>query len=264
MVARSGPLAVLDEYGRRSTTKLRVRVLNPPPVDVAPGSKFFVGGKRRPTFSFTASSAGAVTVEVVRQDDGSVVAVLEADAQAGENSVSWDGLAGSRAAPSGAYSFKTSGASASLAPASGATDAFSMYDHVFPIRGKHNLGYTRTNQFGGGRGHQGIDMFARCGIPLAAARGGRVQYAGYHARAGYYMVVDGRGTGVDYTYMHMNSRPLVKTGQRVFTGQKIGEVGDSGNASGCHLHFEMWKGKWYRGGRPKNPGKKLAYWDSYS
>ena len=265
MAARSGPLAVVDEHGRRSTTKLRVRVLNPPPVDVGPSSKFFFDGRRRPTFSFTASTAGPVTVEVVRRDDAVVVAVLEADAQVGENTLSWDGLAGSRAAPAGAYSFRPTGATASLAPTSGATDAFNLYDHVFPIRGKHNLGYTRTNQFGGGRGHQGIDMFAGCGIPLAAARGGRVQYAGYHARAGYYAVIDGRGTGVDYAYMHMNSSPLVKSGARVFTGQKIGEVGDSGNASGCHLHFEMWDAPgWYEGGSPFDPLPSLAAWDRYS
>ena len=265
MTARSGPLAVVDEHGRRSATKLRVRVLDPPPVDVAPSSKFFFDGRRRPTFSFTASSPGPVTVEVVRQNDGAVVAVLEAEAQAGENSISWDGLVGSSAAPAGAYAFRPTGASASLVPAGGATDSFSLYDHVFPIRGKHNMGYTRTNQFGGGRGHQGIDLFAGCGVPLAAARGGRVQYAGYHARAGYYAVIDGRGSGVDYAYMHMNSTPLVKTGARVFTGQKIGEVGDSGNASGCHLHFETWDAPgWYEGGSPFDPLPALAAWDRYS
>ena len=115
-----------------------------------------------------------------------------------------------------------------------------MYDHLFPIRGKHDLGQSETNNFGGGRGHQGQDNFARCGTRLAAARGGKVQYAGYHGRAGNYVVIDGDGTGVDYAYMHLRKTPLVSTGQRVFTGQKIGEVGDTGRASGCHLHFEMW------------------------
>ena len=265
MRARSGPLSIIDEHGRRSATKLRARVLNPPPVDVAPSSKFFFDGRRRPRFSFTASAAGPVTVEVVRQSDSAVVAVLEADAQPGENSLAWNGLAGSRAAPAGTYAFRPTGASASIAPSGDATSAFSLYDHVFPIRGRHNLGYTRTNRFGGGRGHQGIDMFARCGTPLAAARGGRVQYAGYHASAGYYAVIDGRGTGVDYAYMHMNAAPLVKTGARVFTGRKIGEVGDSGNASGCHLHFEMWDAPgWYEGGSPFDPRPSLVAWDRYS
>lgn len=263
--ARSGPLTVVDEIGRESTG-VRVRVEDPAPLDVAPESKFFFDGRRRPSFTFTVSQPGPIQVEVTNQADGAVVAVLDWDAQAGENTVPWDGLAGKRSAPSGAYGFRLSSASASASAATaGATAPFGLYDHVFPIRGRHNLGYTRTNQFGGGRGHQGIDMFAECGVDLAAARGGRVQYAGYHARAGNYAVIDGRGTGVDYTYMHMNARPLVKTGDRVFTGQKIGEVGDSGNASGCHLHFEMWDAPgWYEGGDPFDPRPALAGWDRYS
>ena len=265
MSARSGPLAIVDNLGRTSKTRLRVQVSDPAPLDVAPDSEFFFDGRRRPAFTFTASAAGPVTIEVVNQADGTVVASIDADAQAGENSASWNGLVGRRAAPPGSYAFRPVAATAAVAPAAGATEAFSLYDHVFPIRGKHNLGYTRTNQFGGGRGHQGIDMFARCGVPLAAARGGRVQYAGYHGSAGYYAVIDGRGTGVDYAYMHMESTPLVRAGQRVFTGQKIGEVGDSGNASGCHLHFEMWDAPgWYEGGSPFDPLPSLAAWDRYS
>ncbi|MBA3263467.1 MAG: M23 family metallopeptidase [Thermoleophilaceae bacterium] len=63
-------------------------------------------------------------------------------------------------------------------------------------------------------------MFARCGTRLAAARGGRVEFAGYHSAAGNYVVIDGAGTGIDYVYMHMRETPLVQTGQRVFTGQR--------------------------------------------
>jgi murein DD-endopeptidase MepM/ murein hydrolase activator NlpD len=262
--AQSGPLSVVDELGRQSG-EVRVRVEDPLPLDVAPDSKFFFDGRRRPSFSFTASQPGPIQVEVINQADGAVAAVLDWEAQAGENTVTWDGLIGKRSAPAGAYGFRLSGASAAAVSAAAATEAFGLYDHVFPIRGRHNLGYTRTNQFGGGRGHQGIDMFAECGVDLAAARGGRVQYAGYHARAGNYAVIDGRGTGVDYTYMHMNAAPLVKTGDRVFTGQKIGEVGESGNADGCHLHFEMWDAPgWYQGGSAFDPRPALAGWDRYS
>ena len=78
------------------------------------------------------------------------------------------------------------------------------------------------------RGHQGQDMFARCGTRLALARGGEVQFAGYHGAAGNYVVVDTAGSGIDHVYMHLNAPALVSTGDRVFTGQKIGEVGDTG------------------------------------
>jgi murein DD-endopeptidase MepM/ murein hydrolase activator NlpD len=138
-------------------------------------------------------------------------------------------------------------------------------DHLFPIRGRHNLGYTPTNGFGGGRGHKGQDMFARCGTRLAAARGGRVEFAGYQSAAGYYVVIDGAATGIDYVYMHMRQPPLVRTGQRVFTGQQLGEVGETGHAAGCHLHFELWSSPgWYKGGKAFDPLPSLKHWDSYS
>ena len=108
-------------------------------------------------------------------------------------------------------------------------------------------------------------MFATCGTKLALARGGKVQFAGYHAAAGNYLVVDAAGTGIDYVYMHLRAPALVRTGDRVFTGQKIGEVGDTGRATGCHLHFEMWTAPgWYEGGRPFDPLPSLKGWDAFS
>jgi murein DD-endopeptidase MepM/ murein hydrolase activator NlpD len=92
-----------------------------------------------------------------------------------------------------------------------------------------------------------------------------VQYAGYHSAAGYYAVIDGAETGVDYVYMHMRKPALVTTGERVFTGQKIGEVGETGRATGCHLHFELWTAPgWYEGGRAFDPLLSLRLWDSFS
>jgi murein DD-endopeptidase MepM/ murein hydrolase activator NlpD len=42
-------------------------------------------------------------------------------------------------------------------------------------------------------------------------------------------VIDGAETGVDYVYMHLLEPPLVRTGERVLTGQRIGEVGETGS-----------------------------------
>ena len=219
--ARSGRILLVDKLGREVTTHRSYRVSRAPAIDVAPGSGFYFGGRRKPSVSFDARSAGPTKIEVIRPSDGAVITSFEHAATSGRNTATWNGQVGRRPAPSGAYSFRIAGVA--MASQTGAT--FAMYDHLFPIRGPHDLGQSETNNFGGGRGHQGQDNFARCGTRLAAARGGKVQYAGYHGRAGNYVVIDGAGTGIDYAYMHLRKTPLVSTGQRVFTGQKIGEVG---------------------------------------
>ncbi len=65
--------------------------------------------------------------------------------------------------------------------------------------------------------------------------------------------------------MHLTEPSAFDRGDRVLTGQRIGTVGDTGNARGCHLHFELWrKPGWYSGGRAFNPLPALRDWDSYS
>ena len=92
----------------------------------------------------------------------------------------------------------------------------------------------------GGYSHQGQDVFAACGTPLVAAEGGTVKHKATHERAGNYIVIAGEQDGFDYAYMHLRDAALVNKGDQVVTGQPIGFVGQTGRASGCHLHFEMW------------------------
>ncbi|MGI8945954.1 MAG: M23 family metallopeptidase [Thermoleophilaceae bacterium] len=135
---------------------------------------------------------------------------------------------------------------------------------AFPIVGRHDYGGSGA-RFGrprSGHSHQGQDVFARCGAPLVAARDGRVRYAGYQSAAGHYIVIAGSSPKVDYVYMHLRSAPLFKTRARVTAGTQIGEVGESGNARGCHLHFELWSSPgWYEGGKPFDPLPQLRAWD---
>jgi len=146
----------------------------------------------------------------------------------------------------------------------GDTGSFTFQRHRFPIVGAHTFG-TGAAAFGGGRGHQGQDVFAECGTPIVAARGGRVKVKQYEGRAGNYVVIDGAATGVDFAYMHLRDEALVDEGDRVRTGQLIGFVGDTGRADGCHLHFEMWTGPgWYAGGAPFDPLPELRAWDALS
>lgn len=124
---------------------------------------------------------------------------------------------------------------------------------VFPIRGTHDMGQTATNSFGGARRHGGQDMFAKCGTPLVAVDSAVVQAASYQDRAGNYLVLKA-ADGQSYAYMHMRSPALVKKGDTVTMGQQVGEVGQSGRASGCHLHFEQWTAPgWYTGGKAIDP-----------
>ena len=132
-------------------------------------------------------------------------------------------------------------------------DESSSADMVFPIRGRHDMGQSETNSFGGGRGHQGHDLFARCGTPLVALTSGSVQQKAYHSAAGHYLVLKARD-GKSYAYMHLSSASTLAIGDKVTVGDRVGAVGDSGRASGCHLHFEEWTAPgWYTGGRAVDP-----------
>ena len=65
--------------------------------------------------------------------------------------------------------------------------------------------------------------------------------------------------------MHLSERPLFRTGQTVETGEQIGTVGETGNAQGCHLHFELWTAPgWYEGGSAFDPLPSLRAWDRES
>ena len=132
---------------------------------------------------------------------------------------------------------------------------------VFPVRGPHDYG-TEVNRFGGGRNHRGQDVLADCGTPLVAALPGVVTYNTSQSAAGNYVVVKG-DNGTDQAYMHLIRPASVKVGQRVAAGQEIGNVGQTGRASACHLHFELWTGGWYRdGGEPIDPLPTLQRWDA--
>ena len=216
-------------------------------------------------------STARVLVELVRSNDGVVVTSWDTGEVAPDvpQSVTWDGTAGGRVQKPGRYSFRVSAVDAEGVRAISAQDApdpaeIQFLQHAFPVRGPHYFGEFAA-RFGGGRGHQGQDVFAACDTPLVAARGGVVKFKQYHSRAGHYIVVDGERTAVDYLYAHLRSAALVDEGERIRTGQPIGYVGKSGNASGCHLHFEMWTGPgWYAGGSPFDPLPSLLDWDRNS
>ena len=129
---------------------------------------------------------------------------------------------------------------------------------VFPIRAKHSYG----DGLGAGRGHQGQDLLANCGTDIVAAQPGRVQVNEFHGAAGNYVVIDGAGQLEDTVYMHLQSPSALREGQKVRAGKTIGRVGDTGRATACNLHFEMWSNPgYYEGGTPIDPEPSLRQWD---
>jgi murein DD-endopeptidase MepM/ murein hydrolase activator NlpD len=124
---------------------------------------------------------------------------------------------------------------------------------VFPIVGRHQIGTSAVQRFGGARGHEGQDVFAKCGTPLVAAHPGTVQHADFEGRAGNYVVIQ-MADGGSEAYMHMAEPTALTVGTPVAAGQPIGIVGGTGDAQGCHLHFEYWTAPgWYEGGSPIDP-----------
>jgi Peptidase family M23 len=120
---------------------------------------------------------------------------------------------------------------------------------VFPIQGRH----TYEDGMGAGRGHQGQDIFAKCGTPLVALYDAAVQHRAFHSRAGNYVVLQ-TGDGSSFAYMHLQSPSSLRKGDLVSAGDPVGKVGATGRASGCHLHFEQWTAPgWYEGGRAIDP-----------
>jgi len=235
----------------------------------APRKAFFYG--ERPVvyrYTIDGDRPRNLKIQAVRRSNWRVVKVWRReDVQPGTHKVRWTGRnrhGGS--AKKGTYLFRVRtkhGNEIDRSRAKGDDRSFKLYPEKFPVRARHTYG----DGFGAGRGHEGQDVFAKCGKPLVAARGGRVQYRGNDpGGAGYYLVVDGRFDGHDYVYMHILRRGRARQGERVHTGEQIGRVGQTGNASGCHLHFELWsKPGWYEGGHPmRSVTKNMKKWDRWS
>ena len=101
-------------------------------------------------------------------------------------------------------------------------------------------------------GHYAIDIAADRGTAVKAAAAGVVTFAGWKNNGGGYQVWISHGSGLYTTYNHM-SAVAVGRGQHVGRGQLVGRVGMTGNATGPHLHFEVWRGPVWDGGTRVNP-----------
>ena len=96
--------------------------------------------------------------------------------------------------------------------------------------------------------HKGIDFSkpgsSDLGDPIKAFQSGKVTHAFYSSSGGN-MVIVKQDDGTVGRYLHMRKTPDVKVGQKVSAGQKLGEIGSTGNSTGAHLHFDVAKNGTY-------------------
>lgn len=87
------------------------------------------------------------------------------------------------------------------------------------------------------RAHKGVDYGAPAGTPILSAGDGKVVFAGVRSGFGNVVMVQ-HGSAYTTLYAHMQ-KILVKNGQKISQGQKLGTVGKTGLATGPHLHYEF-------------------------
>jgi murein DD-endopeptidase MepM/ murein hydrolase activator NlpD len=113
---------------------------------------------------------------------------------------------------------------------------------VAPVRGLLNSGFgSRVDPITGqGAFHPGLDISTRRHEPVLATASGVVIKSGWGGDYGQVVEID-HGTGYRTVYGHLDSI-LVKEGQRVRRGERVGLVGSTGRATGPHLHYEVRQG----------------------
>ncbi len=108
-----------------------------------------------------------------------------------------------------------------------------------PVAGEitSRFGWRRDPFFGDIRWHNGVDIAAPIGTPIKSVINGRVIFSGQsHGYGNLVIIEDPNGTK---TYYAHNEENLVKQGQYVKKGEVIARVGESGRATGPHVHFEV-------------------------
>ncbi len=148
------------------------------------------------------------------------------------------------------------GATSSAAPAPAASPApaaapartvtSSTTPFVWPVRGPIARGFATGTDY-----HDGIDIKAAKGTVVRASAAGTVRFAGLEKEQFGNLVVLDNGNGWFTAYAFL-SRISVSKGMKVQQGQRVGLVGDTGQAVGSELHFEIRKD-----GKPVNPVDEL-------
>ncbi len=233
---------------------------------VGPNHPYF-DARRRVNLRWRYRGEPGVDVEIslIRKASGNVVGRWEQSGlEPGTDYVRrWDGLSRRRGSvDDGAYTFRIRAVGRERMWPAG---SFVWHGHIFPVDGPHSdrgaigvFGAPRS----GGRTHEGYDIVGDCGTRLRAARGGVIATEGFDPELnGWYLLINARLSSKGYFYAHMRERSPFREGDRIHTGDFVGEIGQTGNAAGtpCHLHFEV-----RRSGVPIDPYPFISRWDRWS
>jgi len=120
---------------------------------------------------------------------------------------------------------------------SGGTDFLSGFDWPAPGIESGVFGSQRIDNGVPMSPHYGVDMAAPVGTPIRAPADGTVAICDDYYLDGGFTLID-HGQGVSTSYLHQSKR-LVKAGETVKRGQRIGLIGATGRATGPHLHWAM-------------------------
>ena len=124
--------------------------------------------------------------------------------------------------------------------------------NIWPVKGfiTSDFGYRNSPMYGTTEFHSGLDIANDVGTQVHASADGTVSEAGLSSSYGRYIKIQ-HGYGMATMYCHL-SRADVHAGQRVSKGDVIGALGNTGNSTGPHLHYEVWVN-----GVPVNPRKYI-------
>jgi len=111
-----------------------------------------------------------------------------------------------------------------------------VYLAVNPVKGNISSRYGARESIRN-HTHKGLDIAAKIGTPIKAVADGKVTYSGAMGGYGKLIIID-HGNGITTRYGHC-SKLYVKVGTQVTAGDLIAAVGNTGNSTGPHLHFEI-------------------------
>ncbi|MBF0608316.1 MAG: M23 family metallopeptidase [Candidatus Magnetobacterium sp. LHC-1] len=121
-------------------------------------------------------------------------------------------------------------------------NVYNATPHGSPVgssRISSQFGWRIHPQTGRSEFHSGLDMAASPGMAVRATADGIVSFAEWSGGSGKLVVIE-HGFGYTTCYAH-NKEIVVKVGQRVRRGDVVSYVGSTGNSTGPHVHYEVWK-----------------------